>query len=174
MSNNDYRDLSEMKFKFKRHKYGKELLIDCDQMTKLNGFTLSTRPFWNDFHEIFIITSGSGTFKLNDERIAFSAGTVLLLPPNKWRQWETIHGTLDGYVLIFEEEFISKFFNDGLFLYRFHYFYNNASPSYIQLNEEACAEYIKHFISIRKELQDLQNDSSHLLRAILYLSLIHI
>ena len=163
-----------MKFQFKKNKYGKELLIDCDQMSKLDGFTLNNTPFWIDFHEIFFVTSGKGVFKLDDETISFQKGTVLLLPPHKWRQWKVIHGKLDGFVLMFEEEFISKFFNDGLFLFRFHYFYNNASTSYIHLEDQALSEYLTHLVSIKQELHHLQNDSNHLLRAILYLLLIHI
>lgn len=163
-----------MKFQFKRNKYGRELLIDCGQMSQLKGFTLNDRPFWINFHEIFFVTSGKGFFKLNDEVIPFKKGTVLLLPPNKWRQWAEIEGTLDGYALMFEEEFISKFFNDGLFLFRFHFFYNNSSPSYIQLDEDTLSKYIAHLMSIKQELASLQNDSNHLLRAILYLLLINI
>lgn len=163
-----------MKFEFKRNKYGKELLIDCDQMSKLKGFTMDHTPFWPDFHELFFITSGHGIFKLNEETVDFQRGTILLLPPNKWRQWEVIHGELDGFVLFFEEEFISNFFNDGLFLFRFHYFYNNSSPSYIQLEDHDLSEYISHLHHIKKELTNLQDDSNHLLRAILYLLLINI
>ena len=165
---------AKMKFPFQRNKYGHELLIDCGQMSQLKGFTLDHTPFWIEFHELFFVTSGEGIFKLNDERIPFQKGTVLLLPPNKWRQWESISGKLDGYTIFFEEEFISKFFQDGLFLYRFHYFYNNASPSYIQLNDQELSAYLSQLLYVRKELDNLQHDSNHFLRAILYQLLINI
>lgn len=163
-----------MKFEFHKSKYGQELSIDCDLMSELKGFTLDSTPFFIDFHEIFFVTSGTGIFKLDDETIPFKKGTVLLLPPNKWRQWETINGKLDGFVLMFEEEFISKFFNDHLFLYRFHYFYNNTFPSFVQLKNKELKDYVAHLADIKKELMDLKNDSSHFLRAILYLLLINI
>ncbi|MEL6194451.1 MAG: AraC family transcriptional regulator [Bacteroidota bacterium] len=162
------------KFPFQRNKYGHELLIDCGQMSQLKGFTLDQTPFWIEFHELFFVTSGEGVFKLNEERIPFQKGTVLLLPPNKWRQWESITGKLDGYTIFFEEEFISKFFHDGLFLYRFHYFYNNASPSYIQLNDQELSTYLSLLLNVRKELDSLQHDSNHFLRAILYQLLINL
>ncbi|MCB9328389.1 MAG: helix-turn-helix domain-containing protein [Lewinellaceae bacterium] len=163
-----------MKFQFKRNKYGRELLIDCEQMSKVKGFTLDDSPFWIDFHEIFIITSGKGVFRLDNERIQFKAGTTLLLPPNKWRQWQLIEGQLDGYILIFEEEFISKFFNDGLFLYRFHYFYNNVTPSFIQIDKDRINDFLSRLKEIKNELAHLGSDSEHFLRAILYYILIHI
>lgn len=163
-----------MRFPFHKNKYGQELLIDCDQMSELKGFTLDHTPFWIEFHEIFFITSGSGIFRLNEERIPFQEGTALLLPPNKWRQWEEINGNLNGYALIFEEDFISKFFNDRLFLFRFHYFYNNSSPSFIHLSKDKLSDYLSQLRSIKMELRSLRNDSNHFLRAILYLFLINI
>ncbi|MFK7937574.1 MAG: AraC family transcriptional regulator [Saprospiraceae bacterium] len=163
-----------MKFKFKRNKYGKELLVDCARMSEVEDFTTDTTPFWIDFYEIFIVTSGTGVFCLDNERIDFKKGTVLLLPPSKWRQWEEINGTLDGYFLIFEEEFMSAFFNDALFLYRFHYFYNNSTPSFLQLKTEAIAGFIGKLKEVKQELTQLNSDSEHLLRSILYYILIHI
>lgn len=161
-----------MKFKFKRNKYGRELLIDCEKIKEVKSFTKDTRPFLVNFHEILFITQGAGVFRLDNERIEFSKGTILLLPPNKWRQWEVIHKAIDGYFLIFEEDFISKFFNDHLFLYRFHFFYNNFTPSYIYQKQEELSFFLEHLEIIKKELRNLTSDSEHLLRAILYLLLI--
>lgn len=163
-----------MKFKFKKNKYGKELLIDCEKMTEVKSFTKNTTPFLVNFHEILFITKGKGVFRLDNERMRFAAGTLLLLPPNKWRQWEIIDKDIDGYFLIFEEKFISKFFNDQLFLYRFHYFYNNSTPSYIHLNQNEFTTFLKHLQDIKKELRNLTSDSEHFLRAILYILLIKI
>ncbi|MFK8008357.1 MAG: AraC family transcriptional regulator [Saprospiraceae bacterium] len=163
-----------MKFKFKRNKYGRELLIDCEKISEAENFTRDNTPFWIDFHEIFIVTSGSGVFLLDDENINFSKGTILLLPPNKWRQWKKIKGNLDGYFLIFEEEFMSNFFNDRLFLFRFHYFYNNAKPSFIQIAPNKFSDFLTRIMEVRKELGRLNTDSEHFLRAILYYILISI
>ncbi|MFK8102151.1 MAG: helix-turn-helix domain-containing protein [Saprospiraceae bacterium] len=163
-----------MKFKFRKKKYGKELLMDCEKMSAVKTFTKDATPFLVDFHEILFVTQGEGVFRLDNERMNFSAGTVLLLPPNKWRQWETINGKLDGYFLIFEEDFISSFFNDQLFLYRFHFFYNNSTPSYLHLATDKLLDFFKNLENINQELQRLSADSEHLLRATLYLLLINI
>lgn len=163
-----------MKFKFKKNKYGKELLIDCEKMSDVKSFTKDSTPFLVDFHEVFFVTQGEGFFRLDNERIKFNPGTVLLLPPNKWRQWEKIKGTINGYFLIFEEEFISSFFNDQLFLYRFHFFYNSSTPSFINLQNDKLSDFLQKLEDVRRELQNLNTDSEHLLRAILYLLLINI
>jgi len=161
-------------FKFKRNKYGKELLIDCEMMTEVKSFTKNTTPFLVNFHEILFITKGKGIFRLDNEQIKFAEGTILLLPPNKWRQWEIIDEAIDGHFLIFEEDFISTFFNDQLFLYRFHFFYNNFTPSYIHLKQDELSPFLKHLEDIKKELRNLTFDSEHFLRAILYFLLINI
>lgn len=163
-----------MEFTFKRNKYGRELLIDYAKISEVTSFTTDTRPFLVHFHEILFITEGEGTFRLDNERIHFSKGTVLLLPPHKWRQWEVIDRPIDGYFLIFEEAFISDFFRDQLFLYRFHFFYNNQTPSFITLDQKELNAFIAHLTEIQNELRHFTSDSEHLLRAILYLLLINI
>lgn len=163
-----------MKFKFKKNKYGKELLIDCEKMADVQSFTKDDTPFLVNFHEILFITAGKGVFRLDNEPIQFTKGTILLLPPNKWRQWEVIQEAVDGFFLIFEEDFIARFFNDPLFLYRFHFFYNHLTPSYLQLTPKELSTFLKSLHDIRQELQNLSADSEHLLRAILYLLLIQI
>lgn len=163
-----------MKFVFKKNKYGKELLIDCEKISDVEHFTKDTTPFLVDFHEILFITKGKGVFRLDNERVEFAAGTLLLLPPNKWRQWEIIEKDIDGYFLIFEEDFISKFFNDQLFLFRFHFFYNSSTPSYLHLIQNEMDGFLLHLQNVKRELRNLTSDSEHLLRAILYLLLINI
>ncbi len=163
-----------MKLKFKKNKYGKDLSIDCGMISENPRFITDDRPFYVSFHEIFFITQGRGTFRLDDETISFEPGTLLLLPQNRWRQWTQIKEKVDGYYLIFEEEFISTFFNDALFLCRFHYFYNTSTPSFIRTDERTFREMITKLKEIRVEIKGLRQDSHHLLRSILYYLLIRI
>lgn len=163
-----------MNILFNKEKYNKELLIDCFQRNVQFNKPDSQNPFFVTFFEIIFITEGSGKFKLDNEIIPFKRGTVLLLPPNKWRQWYTINEPYDGIYLIFEEEFISKFFNDTLYLYRFHYFYNSGTPSALHLKETELTSYLGRLKEIQDEIQSLRGDSSHLLRALLYYILINL
>ncbi len=163
-----------MKFTFRKNKYGKELFVDCDQISTTKEFVKDQTPFYIPFHEIFFLTEGIGKFKIDTEEINFKKGTILLLPPNKWRQLYVINKAFDGYFLIFEEEFITNFFNDALFLYRLHYFYKTSTPSYIQLDDERFEKIMGKLHEIRIELQGLRSDSNHLLRSLLYYILIQI
>lgn len=161
-----------MKVHFDNQKYDKELLIDCFQRNVQFKKSESQKPFIAYFYEIIFITEGKGKFRLDNEIITFERGTVLLLPPNKWRQWYKIDENYDAIYLIFEEEFISKFFNDALYLYRFHYFYNTYTPSSVQLKEKELQDYLKGLSQLEEEIKNLKPDSSHLLRALLYYILI--
>lgn len=161
-----------MQFEFERNKYQKELLVDCFQRNVLADSTDAQNPFNITFFEIILITKGSGKFMLDNEVIPFKKGTVLLLPPNKWRQWFEITESFESVYLIFEEEFISKFFNDPLYLYRFHYFYNTNTPSYLTLENNELKKNLETLFEIQLEIKNLKPDSEHFLRALLYYLLI--
>ncbi len=163
-----------MKFDFRKYKYEKELLIDCEQISNNKHFVKDNTPFHVSFHEIFFLTKGKGIFKLDDESIAFRKGTIIMLPPHKRRQWAAIDESFDGFFLIFEEEFITNFFNDALFLFRLHYFYNHSTPSFIQANRDSFEKLITKLKEVQKELKGLRKDSHHLLRSLLYYLLIKI
>lgn len=163
-----------MEIRFAKNKYQRELLIDCFHRASFYKRIDYHQPFFVTFYELVFIKAGSGQFKLDHEYIPFQAGTVLLLPPNKWRQWCNTDADFEAIYLIFEEEFISQFFNDALYLYRFHYFYNIDSPSFLQLNRVELQDFVQTLAEIEHEIKRLQPDSSHLLRALLYYLLIRL
>ncbi|MEL6654150.1 MAG: AraC family ligand binding domain-containing protein, partial [Bacteroidota bacterium] len=163
-----------MEFSFNKYKYNRELLIDTIPLLKVKRFEPGEEAYLVNFHELILITQGHGLFKLEEELIPYRRGTILLMPPNKWRQWVEFSPDIDGYLLIFEEEFIASFFNDALFLYRFHFFYHTDSPSYLQADESSLQTLLSIRNQIAMELPNLKPDSDHLLRALLYQFLIRI
>lgn len=150
------------KLDFHRYKYERELLIDCSTIGDTKHFITDDTPFHVSFHEILVITRGRGLFRLDDREIPFRKGTVLLLPPNKWRQWARVDREIDAYFFIFEEAFITEFFSDPYFLFRFHYFYNDSMPAHVQAEGEFFTELTDNLERIRRELRDLRKDSHHL------------
>jgi AraC-like DNA-binding protein len=163
-----------MRFNFSRNKYKTELLIDCFQKKGTLSIESPKNPFIVSFYEIIFITSGKGKFKLDNEIIYFKRGTVLLLPPNKWREWHKIDNSFEAIYLIFEEESISTFFNDALYLYRLNYFYNVHTPSFINLTESDLSSLLPRLDELKNELGKINKDSSHFLRSILYYTLIQL
>ena len=155
---------------FDRQKYGRELLIDCGKISENPHFFVTDHPFTVDFFEIFLILEGKGEFSLNETSTPYQPGTVLFLPPGKIRQWG--HRTkTDVQYLIFEEEFIQRFFKDALFLYRLEFFFFDR-PFFLQLDTVENEFYQELMKNIQTEIDSLRTDSDHLLRALLYQGLI--
>lgn len=163
-----------MRFDFARNKYKKEVLIDCFMQSEQIGLTEPSSAFFVTFYEVIFVVSGTGVLLLDDEEIPFKEGNVLFLPPNKWRRWLSIDQTFEAHYLLFEEEFIATFFNDPLYLYRFNYFYNTSTPSFLTLKAEEFQNYSTTLNDIKRELHSLKQDSKHLLRAYLYTLLINL
>ena len=161
-----------MKIDFLKNKYDKALSIDCLKIDQHKGLILDDRPFFATFYESIFITEGRGVFKLDNETIPFAPGTILLLPPNGWRHWKEVHTKVNGYFLVFEEEFIAQFFNDALYLYRFHFFNNTHTPSFVEFDLPSFQAVITKLDEIQQEINSLKSDSEHLLRSLLYYLLI--
>lgn len=156
---------------FHKTKYGKELLIDCLKISETKAYLVNRKPFIISFYEIIFITQGNGIFLLDDVVIPYQTGTIMFLPPNRRREWLTENQT-DAYVILYEGEFIERFFNDNLFVYRFHYFHNHNTPFHLDTDLNDFNAYIGKVIEIKSEINNLINDSDHLLRSILYYLLI--
>lgn len=157
--------------KFHRTKYGRELLIDAGLISENEKFLINDNQFIVDFYEIFVISSGEGIFHLNETTFNFLPGTVMFLPPGKVRRWGERSDNVDAYYLIFEEEFIKRFFRDNLFLYRLHFFEQSALP-YLHLDATESTAFYETLAELQEEINSLREDSDHLLRALLYYRLI--
>jgi AraC family transcriptional regulator, transcriptional activator of pobA len=158
---------------FIKRKYGKELLIDCSLYSNSKG-TLPKHPYIVDFYGIFIITNGSGSILLDNYIIPFSKGSLLFFQPNQVRQWQNVSSDFDGYFLIFKNEFIESFFQDSFFIYRFQFFHNATISYSLECKPDFLSSLVDFCKTINNELANLQEDSHHFLRSILYNILIQI
>ena len=156
---------------FLYNKYGSELLIDIGKIRSHKNFIQTTELHALEFYEIIFLTEGEGIVWLDEERIIIKSGIVIFTSPHQVRKWE-ITQKPDGYVLLFDGNFIHAFFNDALFLYRFHYFHNYSSLHSMRIEHSEFQQLEDILIHIQKEIRNLKEDSDHFLRAYLYLCLI--
>ncbi|HEY6900078.1 MAG TPA: helix-turn-helix domain-containing protein, partial [Puia sp.] len=75
---------------------------------------------------------------------------------------------VEGYTLFFEKDFLNLFFTDELFLYRFQFFHQYSRPTGMKMRPKDFGRALELVRGVEEEFGLLQNDSSHLLRAILY------
>lgn len=154
-------------YHFLPYKYGSELLLDIGRIETLENFVLDNTLHQLSFYEILFIEEGAGAITLNENKMVISPGTIIFTSPGQVRCWE-IEQTVKGYTLFFEKDFLYLFFSDELFLYRFQYFHQYSRPTEMQLSETSFAKCLELLYGIELEFDELQNDSSHLIRSLLY------
>jgi AraC family transcriptional regulator, transcriptional activator of pobA len=159
---------SEIKtYHFLQRKYGRDLLMDIGRIETLDNFVLDNTPHQISFYEILFIEKGKGDFSLDENRMAIEPGTIIFTSPGQVRRWN-IKQAVSGYTVFFEKDFLNLFFTDDLFLFRFHYFHQYSTPTNIKVPSKIFQQTLELVSSMEEEFRQLQNDSNHLLRAILY------
>ncbi|EAR14021.1 transcriptional regulator [Polaribacter irgensii 23-P] len=125
----------------------------------------------NDFFEIFIFEKAKGYLELNGDRLNIGEHSLFFISPHQKKSYEIDLSDIKGFHLVFQNDFLSDFFDDKLFVYRLQYFYNSKYPQYLKLPKR---EYDKiQFIlnEIISEINDFQNNSIHIIRSLLYFHL---
>lgn len=145
--------------------------MEAGKIEDVLGFDFSLELHCTDFFEILIIGSGQGHIMLDSEKINISGSSVLFISPFQKRKWFLEKG-IKGYFLVFEKAFLNTFFSDKLFVYKLQYFYNPFIKTHLKLNESIFAFEQDIFDEMAQEIKNTQDDSAHLLRAILYYVLI--
>lgn len=154
-------------YHFLPFKYGLELLLDIGRIETLNNYVLDNTLHQLSFYEVIFIEEGRGTFRLDESKIPIAPQTIIFTSPGQMRRWE-IEETVKGYTLFFDKDFLHLFFSDELFLYRFQYFHQYSHPTAIRISEESFGKCVELMHGIEQEIGQLQNDSNHLIRSLLY------
>lgn len=154
-------------YHFLPRKYGRELLLDIGRIETLKNFVLDDTPHQISFYEVLFIEKGKGSFSLDENKTILAPGTVIFTSPGQVRRWN-VQRAVSGYTLFFEKDFLNLFFADELFLYRFQYFHQYSRPTGMRMSGDAIGQALILFRGIEEEFSHLQNDSNHLLRALLY------
>lgn len=157
------------KLQFERKKYSKELLIDAcnEQELELVADTMVL-----NFYTIILLERCRGMYFLDTEEIPFRNNTVLFVKPGQINKvdkavFEKCH------LLFFEGDFLDEFFNDKDFIFKFGFFHNHESPSFLHF-EDASAFHAFNQIAfeIWEEIKNLTQDSHHILRSQIYYLLV--
>jgi len=155
------------KYNFHKTKYGDELLIDVVMLKDIKKYLLDSLPHFLTYYDITIITEGEGFFKTGDAVSKAGAMDVLFTLPNQFREWDTIN-IIDGYALIFEEDFLLSFFNDHHFLKNISYFNLNRITNKLCLSDTEYQQTKSLIQQISFEIKEYTQKNKHILRALLY------
>lgn len=152
---------------FHRTKYGCELLIDAGWVSGYRNFERAGLPHRLAFHDVLLITRGSGRLLLDTESHPVVPGTVFISRPGELRRWEVPH-TVEGACVFFEEAFVAVAFADPRFLDQFAFFRPTRPTGALHLDSDERRRYLDRFEAMRREISALEDDSSDALRAVLY------
>ena len=123
--------------------------------------------------EILIFRYGEGHLNVDTNRFEIKRNLFIFLSPGQKRKWSHHTKNIQGYTIQFERGFLEDFFADSLFTFRLQFFYNDFKlPIFMAENQRLFSFKHDIFEEMKNELLHDQNDSTHLLRSILYYVLI--
>lgn len=154
---------------FARRKYGRELLVDAGAIAELPGYIADPQPHRLRFHDILVVTAGSGRFWLDDRHYPVEVGRVFFTRPGQVRRWQATG--LAGICLFFMADFLTGFMGDPRFLERFSFFRDTPSGVTLRLGAGARRQLAGPLDGLRREVRRLRGDSEHLIQAWVYESL---
>ena len=160
-------DARPRRVEFNRSKYGPELLIDAASIHQMPTFIKDDSPHVLAFHDILLVTRGSGSILLDGESHAVAPGVVVFSLPGQMREWR-LTSQLDGACLFFTEEFVADTFSDPRFLDQFIFFRASRRSGTLQLDAKQRSAFVRAFTDMQRELASFQKDATQSLRASLY------
>ena len=162
--------------KFFKRKYGKELLVDLNDIYYIKSGIVKHPVHRYTFYSLVLVTDGKEEISINGNTIITERGTFIAgIPGDTW-SWNS-NTQLQGYMLIFEEEFLLSFFNDRLFLQKFPYLQPNRKSPFYRINGTLYDRICQVMKQIRMEIHgdetnlrttSLPEIDQHILRPMLY------
>ena len=157
------------RYDFFKTKYGSELLIDLVRLETLEKYIIGGSPHVLSYYDITLILEGNGLFRLDELRFNIEPQKIFFSTPMQVRKWD-IEKVPKGLILIFEEEFLSAFFNDSEFVQRLSYF-NTYHEPVLSLSTPDFTYFTTVLENIEEEIVAQDKKDNHILRAFLYQSL---
>ncbi len=155
-------------FRFKKEKYGFELQMDLHKFETNPNVFFEVSPHTTDFFEIFIFEKATGSIDLNNYALNIEENSLFFISPYQKKSCKINTSDIKGFHLVFQNDFLSDFFDDKLFVYRLHYFYNSKHSQYLQITKNEYKKIQLILNEIISEIEDFQNDSLHIIRSLLY------
>lgn len=155
-------------YKFMRRKYRKELLADVDDLSFMRPWLKQTPVHRDNFYRIILITGGNGKVSLGDSTTNLSSGDVICSMPGEIWHWIDGEHPLEGFAMLYEEQFLTSFFSDSHFVGRQSYLTADGRTPFFHTEGEAYANLLSLFSMARKEVDRKEDADAHFLRAMLY------
>ena len=154
-------------YKFYKHKYGDELLVDVISYEKMMPDIRRTLVFSETFYSITLVLESSDVIAVNGKSRRLEKGLIICSIPGEVWSIEA-EPQIEALNLIFEKEFLLSFFSDPHFLDRFSYLQADRSSPFLMTDEAAFGRILTLYQEMRREITDYAQKDQHILRAMLY------
>ena len=155
-------------YKFYKRKYGAELLVDVLDLDYVKTGIRKAPIHRETFYCIIVVTDGCEKVAVNGYEREVQKGEIICSRPGEVWSWMP-DPQLEGYVLIFEEQFLLSFFNDPKFRHRFYYLQADRTSPFLRPDEELFQRILHLYKEMKAEIDDERSDKDqHILRAMLY------
>lgn len=155
------------RYTFYKNKYGSELLIDVVELKYVKKFLSQSSVHTLTYYDITFVTEGEGKFSIDNQTNEAASRDVFFSKPGEIRNWDTRH-IVNGYALIFEDEFLSSLFKDSLFVQHLSFFQSGKTSSKLRLPDELYMRILQILHNIKTEIDSYRQNDVYVLRALLY------
>jgi AraC-like DNA-binding protein len=157
-------------YHFSNEKYGKTLLVDIVPISEINKY-IDVQPIHRlTFYDMTFITKGNENLSINQRELQVGSGDIICSIPGEIWSWPK-KTSLEGYVLLFEAEFLLSFFNDKQFLNKFKHLQRDRLSPLLRIDEKLFNKNLVYLEDIQNEIQLGIASNEHILRALVYLIL---
>ncbi len=154
-------------FKFWKHKYGPELLVDIVDYTTMLPAIRRHPVFSEAFYSVTIVLDADETISVNGASGRVGRGSVVTSVPGEVWQFPP-ESTLEGFNLAFEKDFLLRFFNDPHFLDRFAFLSPDRPSPFLDVEEALFDRIYRLYMEMQAEIGRKEDIDQHILRAMLY------
>ena len=154
-------------YKFYKHKYGDELLVDVIDFDPMLPDIRRTPVFSMTFYNIMLVLEGSDVVAVNGRSRQIERGLIICSIPGEIWQFPA-DPQLKVLNLIFEKEFLLSFFNDPHFLDHFGYLQADRTTPFLKPDESTFERILSLFQEMKGEIIRHAEKDQHILRAMLY------
>jgi AraC family transcriptional activator of pobA len=155
------------RYTFYKNKYGNELLVDVVELKSIKKYLRKSSVHTLTYYDITFITEGRGSFSIDNQFYEACPGDIVFSKPGEIRNWDK-EGIVNGYALIFEEEFLSAFFKDDQFVRHLAFFDPGSTAAKIHPVEPLSTRLLQQISNIKEEIGLYGQHGDHILRAQLY------
>jgi AraC-like DNA-binding protein len=157
------------RYNFFRKKYGAHLLADVVAISEFRKYIEKTPTHRLTYFDLTFITQGVEYVTINQNKLLVQSGDVICSTPGDVWTWER-NTALEGFALVFEEDFFQSFFINKFFLNDLNYLKAERLSPLIRLKAELFSEILEFLEKIRNEIKG-KDRSEHIIRAFVYLVL---